>query len=612
MSRLRLNSAALLWAALGLAGSVLAAGCAPVESPAPRSSNTAAAIGGGEAAAGAEDDKDVGIFQSAAGFYLAAREAEDQGDRASAAQFMAEALARDPDNVELLRDTFQLKLAEGEIEEAMGLATRLAAALPDNQFAVILLALEEARTGDWAAAQARMVKLPRVGLGSIVAPLVQAWALQGEGKTDEALAALDQLSSVRGFGVLRDFHAAFINDLTGRAPAAEAAFKKALAGEANPSYRVIEALAAFYARTRRVDEALAILERYRDSNPDTVRVELTMKALGSGIEPAAEPRDAAAGLAEAMFDVGTALRQETNARLALQFMRFSLFMQPDLMIARLTLADLLAADRRDEEALALYRAVKPDAPLYFSAQLRVAEVLRGMDKLDDAVKELDTLAARWPDRAEPLATEGDFLRSADRFADAVKAYDQALARVKKVEARNWPLLYARGVALERSGEWPRAEKDFLEALELSPDQPSVLNYLGYSWVDRGEHLERAKGLIERAVQLKPNDGYIVDSLGWVLYREGEYQRAVTHLERAVELRPDDAVINDHLGDAYWRVGRFNEARFQWRRALTLKPEPDLITEIGAKLEHGLKAIAKPGEHDSHGLKAIARPSEHDS
>lgn len=584
-------------AMLGLAAALSAAGCAAEGGQAAAGASVAAVAEGDGTGQGAAAARDERVLPSAAGYYLAGRAAEAQGDRAAAAAFMAQALKSDPGNVDLLRETFELTLSEGRMAEARGLAEQIVAANPDSQMANILLALEDARAERWRAAEARMRGLSKSGLANVTAPMIEAWALAGEGKTDDALRALDQLSSLRGFAVLHDFHAAFINDLAGRKAAAETAYAAALKGEPNPSFRVSEAFANFYARQGRTQDALALFAHHKEENPDTVRVEETVKALRSGAKPAPHIKSAADGLAEAMFDLGSALHQESSGRLSLQFLRLALLMEPDLTVARLSLADTLASDQRDAEALALYRGVKPGTPLYFSARLRIAEVLREMDKLDDAVKELDALASEWSGRPEPLATEGDFLRSADRFGDAVKAYDGAIARVSKIAPTDWSLFYARGVALERSGQWPRAESDFLEALKLSPDQPSVLNYLGYSWVDRGENLDKAREMIERAVALRPNDGYIVDSLGWVLYREGQYEGAVSHLERAVELRPDDPVINDHLGDAYWRVGRLDEARYQWRRALTLKPEPDLVNQIGAKLEHGLKA-GKTGEHDS--------------
>ncbi|MCK6454109.1 MAG: tetratricopeptide repeat protein, partial [Alphaproteobacteria bacterium] len=210
---------------------------------------------------------------------------------------------------------------------------------------------------------------------------------------------------------------------------------------------------------------------------------------------------------------------------------------------------------------------------------------------DEAEKLLRAMGAEHPDRVEPLTQLGNLLRARERFADAVVAYDQAMARVGKVEERHWSMFYTRGIALERSKQWARAEADFLKALELQPNQPYVLNYLGYSWIDQGINLDRGMEMIRKAVEQRPNDGYIVDSLGWAHYRLGNYERAVEHLERAVELRPQDPTINDHLGDAYWKVGRLQEARFQWQRAQGLKPDADLLAQIEKKLKEGLTASA---------------------
>ena len=222
----------------------------------------------------------------------------------------------------------------------------------------------------------------------------------------------------------------------------------------------------------------------------------------------------------------------------------------------------------------------------------IAADLDDLDRTEEAVAELRTMAAEREDRADASIALGDLLRSKERWIEAIAAYDEAIVRIGELEPRHWRPLYARGIAFERSKQWPRAERDFLRALDLSPDQPFVLNYLGYSWVDQGLHLERALGFIERAVDLRPSDGYIIDSLGWAMYRLGKFEDAVTHLERAVELRPDDPTINDHLGDAYWRVKRRSEARFQWRRALGLDPEEEgMIGKAQGKLRNGLGPAA---------------------
>jgi Flp pilus assembly protein TadD len=210
-----------------------------------------------------------------------------------------------------------------------------------------------------------------------------------------------------------------------------------------------------------------------------------------------------------------------------------------------------------------------------------------MDRSNESQAMLREIAAEHPDDPDPLSELGDILRRREKYVEAVAAYDQAIARIGALQPRHWRLLYARGIALERSKQWPRAEADFLQALEFEPDEPFVLNYLGYSWVEQGKNLDKAEEMIRKAVELRPSDGYIVDSLGWVLYRLGRHEEAVVHLERAAELKPEDPVINDHLGDAYWAVGRQREARYQWQTALASDPEPELKTAIEQKLEQRL-------------------------
>jgi len=225
--------------------------------------------------------------------------------------------------------------------------------------------------------------------------------------------------------------------------------------------------------------------------------------------------------------------------------------------------------------------------LRYAAQLRIARTLHALERPDESYDLLEELAAAEPARIESLVQLGDLLRRDEHYGRAEAAYSRAVERLGEPDREHWTLFYARGITFERTKRWPRAETDFLTALELEPEQPFVLNYLGYSWVDMGMNLDQAKGMLYRAVELRPNDGFIIDSLGWVHYRLGEYPDAVEQLERAVELEPGDPVINDHLGDAYWRVGRHREARYQWARALTLEPEEDAVADIEEKLKSGL-------------------------
>jgi Flp pilus assembly protein TadD len=258
-----------------------------------------------------------------------------------------------------------------------------------------------------------------------------------------------------------------------------------------------------------------------------------------------------------------------------------------MVLAQLLLADVLSAQNKPELSLSALAEIPQSSPYWWSARLRIAANLELLDRTDEAIDQLKEMAAEEPTRAGADMQLGDLLRGKKRFTEAVEAYDEAVQRFAAAGMpERWSLYYSRGIALERSGQWPRAEADLRHALELKPDQPLVMNYLGYSWIDRGENLERGLQMIQKAVELRPEDGYIVDSLGWAHYRLGDYPSAVQYLEKAIELVPEDPTINDHLGDAYWQSGRPFEARYQWRRALQFGPQDDEIKPIQAKLDGG--------------------------
>ena len=210
-----------------------------------------------------------------------------------------------------------------------------------------------------------------------------------------------------------------------------------------------------------------------------------------------------------------------------------------------------------------------------------------------AITAMQDVARLYPDRPEPLARLGSLLRSQHKYPEAVAAYDRAVALIPHPDRKDWPIFYERGTTLERAHDWPRAEQDLLHALDLAPDQPFVLNYLGYSWAEMGRNLPRARQMIERAAALRPNDGAILDSLGWIQLRQGDISGAVKQLEHAAELEAADPTINGHLGDAYWAAGRKLEAQFQWRRALTLNPESEDVAKLEQKLRNGPPPTTTP-------------------
>jgi tetratricopeptide (TPR) repeat protein len=322
--------------------------------------------------------------------------------------------------------------------------------------------------------------------------------------------------------------------------------------------------------------------------PGDIVLEDALAAATAGTGPALPIDGPATGMADALASLAAAFDEQRAQAQALVLARLASYLAPGeadtaLLIARLNLRQENAA-----EAALVLDDVDPDSLYAWEARLLRAQTLAAMEREDEAVALLEAMAAERPERIDALVAQGDTLRRQERYAEAERAYDRALQRVPEVTVGHWPLLYARGITRERTDRWPEAEADLQAALELEPDQPLVLNYLGYSWVDQGMNLEEAEAMLRRAVDLRPDDGYIVDSLGWAYYRLGRYDDAVRYLERAVELRPQDPVINDHLGDAYWRVGRYREARFQWERALTFEPETEEVAQIERKLEHGLE------------------------
>jgi Flp pilus assembly protein TadD len=538
------------------------------------------------------------------GSYLAARQAQAVRDTSSAAEFYTQALAQNPDDPELMRRAFTLLAAEGRIEEAAALAEKLRALGSGIQMAGLVRAVHAAKIGQYVRAESELAALPEGGYNSFIGPLLRAWLIAARGEPQRGVVALAALGQTRGFEMFENFHAALILDQAGDLKAAGPYYERAQASGA--SYlRLVQALASYYARSGQTERARSALSGFDNDGGESVvrgnRPELANSPLLT--EPLVHtPLE---GMAEALFDLASLLNQQNLDDLAMVMVRLSLHLKPDLDIGLLLAADILEDSDRAEQAITMYRRIPTSSPLAWSARLRSATLLDDLGRTDDAIATLAALADERPARPDALIAMGDLLRGKERFAEAVVAYDKAMARIGALEPRHWALLYSRGIALERSKQWARAETDFLKALELNPDQPYVLNYLGYSWVEHGIHLDKALVMIETAVKLRPEDGYIVDSMGWVLFRLGRYAEAVPHLERAVELRPSDPTINDHLGDAYWRVGRENEARFQWDRALVLKPSPEEAREIQTKLKRGLASGGTDQRSAAPRLPALA-------
>ncbi len=528
------------------------------------------------------------------GAYLAGRHAQEEGAFAAAAAWYERALSADPQSPELISRTFLMEANAGHFNRALALAKQQLKLDNSDAVADLTLLIEAAKSGDKAQALARAEALPDDGLHRYVGPLARAWTRVAVGNLPGAEAALHDLDKFDGFAPLEDFQLGLVYDFAGNPAKAEEYYQKALAAGGQVNWRLAEAMANFYERHGRLDEAAAILARFVKDNAGS---ELAEAARGYKPRATTTPLISSAndGLAEALFDLASVVNRPETTDLALIYDRLALELRPNLTVGQLLLADILSDQGKPEESLAVLTKIPPNSPYAWSAQLRAAANLDALGRTDEAIAQLEAMTAKEPGWSSAEIQLGDLLRSKKRYAEAADAYTDAIKRLKaEGMPPRWSLYYSRGIAYERSNQWSLAEADLEHALELKPDQPLVLNYLGYSWIDRGEKLHRGLKMIEKAVELRPDDGYIVDSLGWAHYRLGDYASAVEYLEKALELVPEDPTINDHLGDAYWKMGRTTEARYQWRRALQFKPDKEDIKPIEAKLDRGLPVTTKAG------------------
>lgn len=526
------------------------------------------------------------------GSYLAGRVATLRRDTDAAASYYETALDYDPDSTGLKRRAFLLNVAEGRIGRAAELVGDDDKEVSKLNLEQLVLAVHDIKKNQINSARARMALQVQGGTEVLLAPMMRAWIEAGDKDFDAAYKALEPLTKRSGFNSFYRYHYALLADLSGDAAAAEQAYKDLSESEARGSARAVLAEASFISRQQDPQKALAFLQSKSPLLQNNTLIRHAIKMLDAGKVLPRIVESAEHGIAESFYTTAGALAQDRSSEFVKIYSRLALHLRGDLDGVKMLLAEILQGDNRREEAIGIYRQVPQTSAYWLDAQLQMASELNQLDRVDDAIALLNDVAEKHPEETSAMVTLGDILRGHERYEEAIVAYSEAIAKIETPKEQDWVLFYSRGVANERAKMWDAAEKDFLQALDLKAEQPLVLNYLGYSWVEQRRNLARAEEMIELAVEKRPNDGYIVDSLGWVFFQLGRYEEAVTQLERAVELRPDDPVINDHLGDAYWKTGRQLEARFQWNHALVLDPEESDRAKIEAKLDLGLEAALR--------------------
>ncbi len=555
----------------------------------------------GAALAGTNTTKPVMIpmAETLSGNYLAALVAGLATDTASAAQYYAESLKFDPHSGDLAERAFVTLLAEGNMTEALRLAPTVSRKNPNNGIVQLVLAIDAIRGEQFQTARNALRRSGGKQNADLTGSLLTAWILLGAGNPRKAIDTIDKITDEPATRPFRNLHAGLIAKFADHPDDALQLLKSAYEADKRA---VITA--DIYARvlftTGHPEDAKAVYLELAKTFPRHPLVVDALSRLAEGKPLEDRVKTESDGVAEVLFGLGSAVTRDGDELSSLIYLRLATWLQPNHAAANVAIAETYERMKQLESAISAYEKVPADASLRVSADIQRALDLEQLGKSDEAIALLKALDKRLNNHTEPLVALGNIYRSKKAFAEAAEAYSGAIKDIGVPDQGYWGLFYSRGIAFERLKRWPEAEADFRKALELAPDQPLVLNYLGYSWIERGTNLDEAFRMLRRAVEQSPTDGYIVDSLGWAFYRLGQYDNALQLMERAVQLKAADPTVNDHLGDVYWHLGRKLEAQFQWNHARDLGPDPEDLPKILNKIEHGLTDEPAPSGTTSNG------------
>ncbi len=530
---------------------------------------------------------------SLAGSFLAAQVAGKENDDEAAVAFYQRAVDLDPHNNELKQMLFLALTANGRIEDAVKIAKSAVTAGSDGNVSLLVTAVDAFKRKSWNQVLDSLKADTGSDLDKLVEQLLRGWALFGSGDKAKAYTEMNAITGPDWVVVLRDYHLGLMQSAGGEDADSIVNLEKAVSNDIAAALlqetylRAIEAQARTQWRAGKQDDARATLKKGIDAVPNHPPFKALDTAFKAGGATSPLVLNAAEGGAEIFYSIGTAIGRQGGASFTQSYLQLAAHLRPGGDEINIALASAFETQKAHERANAMYERISDSSPFHLRAKLEYALNLNEMEQKDEAIATLRTLLTEFPEELQIYSTLGGVLSQHERYAEASEIYEKAIAKIPAPQAFHWNLFYRQAISYERQKMWDKAEPSFKKAIELSPNQADVLNYLGYSWVDMGIHLDEGMDLIRKAVDLKPRSGFIVDSLGWAYYRLGKYEDAVRELERAVELMPQDSTVNDHLGDAYWQVGRKLEATFQWNHALANKPEPEEQAKIESKLKSGL-------------------------
>jgi tetratricopeptide (TPR) repeat protein len=540
------------------------------------------------------DAENVDTF---AGAFLAARTADVDHDYETAISLYKKALMIEPGNPEIRQRLMVSLLLNGNLEEGVKYANEMKSDPSVERVTTIVRGIDAIRRRDYKTAQDILKYNGPNDLDRMMTTLLRAWARAGAGHGKEAIAMIDKMKGPDWFGIFKNYHAGAlalsIGDLkSARSHLNDAILDKAGGATAPDTFmRADMALAGLEAKAGDKQKALDAVSVGDNLISNYAPLNALRDAINKGDVPPQQVTNAQQGAAAVLFSIAAALNRDGAEDVVSLYLQLANTLSPDSADTLVLLGGLAEKQDQTDRAISFYKKVPADSPMARISELQLGLALAQSGKVDDSRNHLKQLIDSDPNDIRSYLAYGSVLSDAKDFQAMADNYDKAVQVIGAVPNRSdWAVFFQRGIAYERLKKWDQAEPNFKKALELNPDQPQVLNYLGYSWVDMNTNLDKGLDMIKKAVDLKPDDGYIVDSLGWAYFRLNRFDDAVNELERAAQLKAGDPTINDHLGDAYWRVNRKLEAVYQWNRALASKPEEADIPKIKEKIANGLPAL----------------------
>ena len=529
-------------------------------------------------------------FAGKSALFLNAHYAKNQGRYQEAGDFLSLLADKENSSVDILKQTYVSLALAGRVDEAVKYAEKAKSLGGDDIVTEIVIISEAAKKGDFAKVRNILDNSRQAKYNAGLVNLLKAWAFAGETQYDKALQTLEKVKEDKAFAGPYAFHKALIQDLAGKNKEAADSYLAVLGkhGE-TASIRSLQASISFFRRNGRPDKARELLNIY---NRNPAHFANVGKDLFWTQKEEATVKNAAAGMAESILGIATNYTAGSDAAVGVLFLRIALYLDDNLLPAKVLLAEVLERLNLYDEAIKVYASLPKGGNLYASSQIQMIKLLIEQKRFEQAKEALDTVKQQYGDDVSLLIVQGDIDRAQNNVKSAAENYTKAIEKIGKESDVPANLYAARGIVLAESEKWEQAESDLLKALIKNPADSYILNYLGYTWMVDGKNLDQAEKMIKIAAEKSPDDGSITDSLGWLYYLKGDIEKSVEVLEKAVQQMPAHSIINNHLGDAYWKAGRKREAVFQWEKAIKLnhKIKPEEIQDIKFKIDNGLEAF----------------------